>query len=128
MGKLLAWLAAGAGAVLLLGGLLRAWAGPPTPGFYDREIASARAEATLTAIARQQVEEQASAARWAGLWDVVLPLAGVLVLLTLAGGLAFAGWALWERRRPLVDLPALQLPVDRRTLHAGVYAQLPYAL
>lgn len=128
MARLLALLIAGAGAVLLLWALLAAWQAPPTPDLYEMEIGAARAQATLTAIARHQVEEQASAARWSAFWDVVLPLAGVLVLAAGAGLLVAGGWALWGRRRPLVTLDALALPVDREALHRGAYVQLPYAI
>lgn len=120
MGRLLVLLTAGAGAVLLLWAVLGAWQPPsddPARIYYENERYMLQLEQ-----ARQD------AVRWAGFWDVALPLIGVLVLATLAAVLIFAFIAAWERRRPLVQLDALALPVDRRALHRGAYTQLPYAI
>src|SRR4051794_35969181 len=106
MGRLIMLLTAGAGAVLLLMALLGAWQPPtddPARIYYESER-----------YALQLEQARQDAVRWAGFWDVALPLIGVLVLAALAAVLIFAFIAAWERRRPLVTLDALALPVDRR--------------
>lgn len=108
-------------AALLLLGLVLTWSAPHEPSPAEAYLAFQRAEI-------QAEQEAADSARWAGVWDVALPLGVVLVGVVLVGLVVAGGWALYERRRPLVQLDALALPVDRRALHRGTYAQLPYAL
>jgi hypothetical protein len=108
----------GVGALLLLG-LVLAW--QPQPDAYRDYVQMEQA--------RMQLAQQAADnARAAAFWDTALPLLGVLAGVVLAGGIFFAFIALWERRRPLVQLDALAVPVDRRALHAGAYSQIPYAI
>lgn len=120
MGRLLVLLAAGAGAVLLLWAVLGAWQPPsddPARIYYESERYMLQLE-----------QDRESAVRWSAFWDVVLPLAGVLVLTAGAGLLVAGGWALWVRRSPLIDLPAVSMPVPRAALEAGRYQDLPVAL
>jgi hypothetical protein len=107
------------GGVLLLGAAL--W--PQTPDPMRDYVQMEQARLQL----QQQAADQA---RWNGFWDVALPLAGILAGVVLAGGVFFAGLALWERRRPVerLVLDGQAVPLDRRALHAGTYAQLPYAV
>jgi hypothetical protein len=116
MSKLLAPLVL-AGALLLA--LAALWPPAPDPmrDYYQMEHTRLQLE-----------QEAADATRWSAFWDVALPLAGVLAGLVVVGALGFAGLALWERRRPLVVIEAIGAPIDRRALHSGAYAQLPYAI
>src|SRR3954451_14411179 len=105
MGKLLVLLTAGAAAALLLW-VVVTWQPPtddPARIYYESERYTLLLE-----------QERESAAQWASFTGWFVPMAGVVLLLTLAGAAAVGLYCLWPRRRPLVYLDALQLPIDRR--------------